>query len=74
MKPEPRIRFHWKALVTLVTGVVVASCTDSAAPGNLAEISFSTSFVYLDGIAPETVVVSELKNDLEDGIRVTGLN
>ena len=57
MKPEPRIRFHWKALVTLVTGVVVASCTDSAAPGNLAEISFSTSFVYLDGIAPETVIV-----------------
>ena len=28
----------------------------------------------LDGIAPETVVVSELKNDLEDGIRVTTLN
>ena len=57
MKPEPRIRFHRKALVTLVTGVVVASCTDSAAPGNLAEISFSTSFVHLDGIAPETVIV-----------------
>ncbi len=56
MKPEPRIRFHW-ALVKLVTGVVVASCTDSAAPGKLAEISFSTSFVYLDGIAPETVIV-----------------
>ncbi len=28
----------------------------------------------LDGIAPETVVVSELKNDLEDGIRVTRLH
>ena len=31
-----------------------------------------TQILY--GIAPETVVVSELKNDLEDGIRVTTLN
>ncbi len=28
----------------------------------------------LDGVTPETVIVSELKNDLEDGIRVTALD
>ncbi len=57
MGPTPRIRFHGKALVTLVTGVVVVSCSDSGAPGDLMEINFSTAFVHLDGIAPETVIV-----------------
>jgi len=36
---------------------MVGSCSDSGAPSDLTEISFSTALVHLDGIAPETVIV-----------------
>ncbi len=57
MNPRLPLQIHWKALVAIATGAVVGSCSDSAAPGDLTEISFSSAFVHLNGLAPQTVIV-----------------